>query len=182
MNGNSPSYADFVQPAASEGELSQLARLAEEQARAEATVADLEAQLAKAREIARDYAERQVPELMDSIGISEFKTATGLKIEVAETIRASIPKALAPRAFDWLRRNGSAALIKRTISVGFSKGEDDKADALREELGDRFEFEDNSAVHPSTLSAFVREKLQKGDDLPLDLFGVHRQRVSKIKT
>ena len=43
-----------------------------------------------AREELRDIAERQVPELMDQIGIGEFKTTTGLKIKIDETIRASI--------------------------------------------------------------------------------------------
>ena len=179
---DSPNYADFVQPAASDGELSRLARLAEEQARAEAEVSRLEADLSRARDVVRDLAERQVPELMDAIGIADFKTSTGLKIEVSETIRASIPKALASRAFDWLRNHGSAALIKRKISVTFGKGEDEKADDLRVQLGERFEFEDDSSVHPATLASFVREKLRSGEDVPLDLFGVHRQRVAKIKS
>lgn len=185
MTQESPSaasadYRDYITPAASGGELSQLSALAEEQAKAEAEVADLEAQLTAAREKVRDLAERKVPELMDQIGIEEFKTSSGLKIKVAETIRASISQANGPRAFAWLREHGNAAMIKRIVSVAFGKGEDEKAEALVKELGEKFECEDKTSVHPSTLSAFVREKLAKGDELPLDLLGVHRQRVSKI--
>src|SRR5690606_25635481 len=99
-NDPNASYLDYVQPPASSGgELSQLQSLAEQQASAAARVAELEAQLNKAREEYRDLAERQVPELMDQIGMAESKTATGLKITVSETIRASIPKAKAPLAF-----------------------------------------------------------------------------------
>ncbi|MFA7063759.1 MAG: hypothetical protein WC132_06450 [Methanomethylophilus sp.] len=175
-------YLDYVQPQTAGGELSQLSALAEQQAAAAAKVADLEAQLNKAREELRDIAERQVPELMDQIGIGEFKTTSGLKIKIDETIRASIPKAKAPLAFAWLKNNGHGSLIKRVVSVAFGKGEDERAEELRQQLSVQFEVDDNASVHPSTLAAFVREKLRNGEEVPLDLFGVHRQRVSKIET
>lgn len=177
-------YLDYVQHQTAGGELSQLTQLAEQQAAAQSKVADLEAQLNKAREELRDIAERQVPELMDRIGIGEFKTTTGLKIKIDETIRASIPKANAPLAFAWLKNNGHGSLIKRVVSVSFGRGEDEQAEQLVKKLNDElhFEAEDSASVHPSTLAAFVREKLRNGEEIPLDLFGVHRQRVAKIET
>lgn len=176
-------YLQYTQKAAgSEGELSRLSTLAEEQAKAESEVARLEAELAQARETLKDYAERQVPELMDSIGIEEFKTSTGLKIQVAETIRASISATNAPRAFAWLRGSGHAALIKREVKLTFGRGEDEKAeDTIRDLESKGLNPEDKSSVHPSTLSAFVKESLNAGTEIPLDLLGVHRQRVAKIK-
>lgn len=184
MNNPAPDYAAFVGvESADGGELSALSKLAEEQAQAEAHVADIEAQLNKAREDLKDLAERRVPELMDKIGIEEFRTSTGLKIKVAETIRASIPKAASHRAFAWLREHDHAAMIKRVVSVAFGKGEDNNAEQLAQDLADRGLMpEDHASVHPSTLAAFVREQLKAGEELPLDLFGVHRQRVSKIET
>lgn len=174
-------YLDYAQPQASGGELAQLQKLAEQQARAEAEVKDLEARLNKSREALNDIAQRQVPDLMDQIGITEFKTTTGLFIKIDEIIRASIPKARSAPAFAWLRANGHSALIKRVVSVAFGKGEDEKAEELHTMLEKlEFELEDNSSVHPSTLSSFVKEKLREGEDLPLDLLGVHRQRISKI--
>lgn len=178
---DSTQYLEYVSPAASGGELAQLAHLAELQAQAQARVADLEAQLNSAREELRDISERQVPELMDQIGIGEFTTTSGLKVKVDETIRASIPKAQAPRAFAWLKEHGHDAMIKRVVSVSFGKGEDDMAEALQNRLiQDHYEVEGGASVHPSTLSAFIREKLKAGEEVPLELFGVHRQRVSKI--
>lgn len=174
-------YLDYVQAPSSGDALATLTGLAEKQAKIESDISDLEAQLTAKREELREVAERQVPELMDSLNLAQFKTASGLKIEVAETIRASIPKALAPRAFAWLREHGNAAMIKRAVSIAFGKGQDDTADKLAQKLAaDGFDVEDNASVHPSTLSAFVREKLRDGAELPLDLFGVHRQRASKI--
>lgn len=184
MNNAAPDYASFVGvESADGGELSALSKLAEEQARAEARVAYIEAELNKAREDLKDLAERRVPELMDKIGIEEFRTSTGLKIKVAETIRARIPKAAAHRAFAWLREHDHAAMIKRVVSVAFGKGEDSSAEQLAQDLTDRGLMpEDHASVHPSTLSAFVREQLKAGEELPLDLFGVHRQCISKIET
>jgi len=176
----SETYLDYAQPSASGGELNQLQQLAEAQAAVEAEMADLDARLTKAREKHRDLAERQVPELMDQIGMTEFKTTTGLKITVAEKIRAAIPKAKAPLAFHWLKENGHAAMIKRVVSVSFGKGEDEKAQDFCKTLSEEYEYDDKASVHPSTLAAFVKEKLESGEEVPLDLFGVHRQRASKI--
>lgn len=182
MSDSGSEYLDYVQPVATGDKLSQLQQMAELQAKADAEVKDLEAKLTAAKETYRDLSERQVPELMDSIGMAEFKTATGLVIKIDETIRASIPKPKEPLAFRWLRDHDNAAMIKRGISISFGKGEDEKAEKLLTDLLEQgFEPDDKSSVHPSTLAAFVREKLANGVDIPLELFGVHRQRVAKIK-
>ncbi len=177
-----PSYLDYAQAApASDSQLVHLQKLAEEQAKAEAEIARLDVLITKAREQLRDISERMLPELMDEIGITEFKTSTGLTIEVEETIRASIPKAKAPQALGWLKAKGYASLIKRVVAVSFGKGEDAKAMELRQKLiGESFEVTDVAGVHASTLSAWVREKLKKGEEIPLELLGVHRIRASKI--
>jgi len=174
------SAAQYYQPSTSDSTLAQLSKLAEEQAGVQAKVAYLEAQLAAARDELKDLAERQVPELMDEVGISEFKTSSGLKIKIAETIRASISKVNAARAFAWLKEHGHAALIKSEVSVAFGKGCESDAEALAKQLSQNFEVEMNTSVHPQTLAAWVRERLGEGEEVPLDLFGVHRQRVSKI--
>lgn len=174
-------YLEYVGATTGEGELTTLSNLAEEQAKAALAVADLEKQLEKAKEVYKDLAERQVPELMDSIGIQEFKTKSGLKIKIQETIRASISVANQERAFAWLRAGGYGALIKRNVSVQFGKGQDEAAGLLIEELEAKsLSVDDKSSVHPSTLSSFVKEKLTAGEEMPTDLLGVVRLRVSKL--
>jgi hypothetical protein len=42
-------------------------------------------------------------------------------------------------------------------------------------------IEDKTDVNPASLSAFVREELVAGRQVPEDLFNVHRQRKAKIK-
>lgn len=174
-------YAAYVETGAdSENALAELSKLADEQAQAAARVADLEAQLEKARDEFRDISERRLPEKMDELGMEEFKTKTGLKIKVKEVIRASIPKPRQGEAFRWLRENGFGGLIKRAIAVKFGKGEDETAEKLAHDLAEKYEVEDNASVHPSTLKAFVSEQLADGHEIPMDLFGVHRQRTAVI--
>lgn len=175
-------YLEYAVPEPGEGDLGRLQKLAQTQAQLEADIARLEEQTAKLKERWKDVRERQLPELMDQIGMESFKTSSGLTIKVEETIRASITKEQAPKAFAWLKSHGHASLIKRTVSVSFGRGEDERAEELRKALLEQqLEPEDKAVVHPSTLSAFVREKLEKGEDIPLDLLGVHRQRFSKIE-
>jgi len=42
---------------------------------------------------------------------------------------------------------------------------------------------DNASIHPSTLKAFFKEQLDKGNpaEIPLDLFGVHVLNEIKIR-
>lgn len=180
--GSDEEYLQFAAPVASTGDLAQLTSLAEAQAKAEAEVKRIEAELATAREHLNDISERQVPNLMDEIGMTEFKTSTGLMISVKETLRASIPKAKEPEAFAWLRAHGHGALIKRSVIVQFSVGEDETATQLVQEIaGKGLEADDKSSVNSQTLAAFVREKMREGEEIPQELLGVHRQRVSQIK-
>ena len=36
-------------------------------------------------------------------------------------------------------------------------------------------------VEPMTLQAFIKEHLAAGKDIPLDIFGVYRQRIAKVE-
>ncbi len=171
--------AEADEPLASLGELNDLA---ERQAKAEARVAKIEAELAAAQADLKDIAEKLLPDAMDALGIADFKTRSGLKITIDETIRASIPKARTLEAYAWLRAHNHEALIKRVVALAFGKGEDAKARETMQMLAEKgLKPQDVESVHAQTLGAFVREKLKKGDELPLDLFGVHRQRASKIE-
>lgn len=138
--------------------------------------------LNRAKERLKQISEVDIPTLMDSIGMAQFTLRTGVVISVEEVIRASIPKAQSLAAFAWLRANNSEALIKREVSVSFGKGENDAAEKLLTELSSQgLPVENNESVHASTLSAWVREKLKNGIEIPIELFGVFRQRVSKVK-
>lgn len=177
----SEDYSEYT-TSQSDDALARFGRLSTELEEAEQEVLRCEQALKKAQEKVADLAERQIPELAEELDLEEFKTSSGLKLKVEEVIRASIPKKVQPQAFRWLRDNGAASLIKRQVSVEFGKGQDEQAQALMRELLPRFPevLNDKTSVHPSTLSSTVRQWLEEGRDIPLDLLGVHRQRRAKL--
>ena len=158
--------------------LQKLTQLAHDQVEAETKVAEAEAQLDRSKKRLRDICENQIPELMDEEGLSTFKTDDGIEITVKKEVLASISKERAPKAFQWLRENGHAKLIKRKITV--QARDDAHGDEIIKKLG-KEEVTDQPSVHAQTLGAFVREMMSKGKSLPTDLLGIHVQAVSKVK-
>ena len=182
MGEPTPDYSDF-QKAPAEGQLAKLSTLADQQAGAAVEVAALEAQLATAKDKLRGISERELPELMDTLGMEEFKTSSGLKISIKEIIRASIPKARKDEAFTWLDEHGHASIVKRSFAVSFGRDEEKWARKFATDLRRRkreLSVEDIKKVESATLRAFVTNQLEDGADIPLELFGVFRQRVAKI--
>lgn len=162
--------------------LSDLAKLAQEQLDCEAAVAAAQAALTRAQDRLKDVRERRLPEAMAGLELKDFTTESGLKITIENTVRASPPKSEREKAWAWLRANGHAALLKRKVMVEFGKGEDDAAQELVGGLLKEFEtVTDETSVHPSTLSAFVKDQLAKGIEIPISTFGIFEQKVAKIK-
>ena len=177
-----PDYSEF-QEEPGEGQLALLRTLADAQADAERYVAQLEVKLAKAKDELRDIQEQELPNLMDKLGMKEFQTLSGLKISVTEIIRASISQARADEAHAWLDENGHASLVKRIFAVSFGRDEEKWAREFAADLRRRkreLTVAEVKKVESATLRAFVKQRLEAGEDLPLELFGVFRQRVSKI--
>lgn len=178
-------YSDH-QDAASYGDnsLGALRSLAAQQVDLEYEIGRLEAQLVERREQLRMISEVRLPELMDELGVENFETSDGAKIEIKEIVHASMGRSLEEKtaALDWLESNGHGALIKRTVEVPFGRGQDGNALGLAAELqhkGINASFQ--RKVEPMTLKAFVVEELESGRNIPLDLFKVHRLRTSRVK-
>jgi len=173
-------YSDYVEPT-SEDSLAELSRLADLQLEAQVEVERAKAALKDREKELREIAEVRIPELMEEMGIETFTTTSGVKISVKEAIRASILVANKGRAFRWLRDNGHEALIKRIVKLQFGMGQDEQAQEAIDRLGPDYDIDDDCKVEPMTLKKFVREMLEEGQEVPEDLFSVHRQRVSNIK-
>ena len=176
-------YSQYSEPTSSDA-LAQLGNMAVEMTALETKVVEAERALKVAQEDLRIISEKTIPDAMDALGIEEFTARGGLKIRIGEAIRASIPKARQEEAVTWLDAHGFAALVKRKFVVQFGKDEEKWANKFAADLAKRkrqLAVAQDKAVHPSTLSAFVREQLEEGADLPLDLFGVFRQRFAKLE-
>jgi hypothetical protein len=164
--------------------LAQLGALAKQQQDLEQDIIRQEAVLDGTRDRLRILSEKTIPELMDQLEMAAFSTRDGLHVKVAEAIRASIPKARQGEAVKWLDDHGFEKLVKRIFTIRFGKEEEAWANRFAADLAKRkhqLNVEKESSVHSRTLAAFVKEQLEAGTDIPLDLFGVFRQRFSKIE-
>jgi hypothetical protein len=174
-------YEAFKGSAAAPSDLALLSQLATQLNAAELEAAKLEEQLAAAKAQVTDLAERQIPELMDGLGLKTFTTTSGFRVDVKRTIRASIPAAKKDEAMRWLDDNGHSGLIKRSVLVAFDREQEKDARKLEQQLGKKFEnVKTELKVEPSTLRAFIGEQLALGAEMPLELFGAWEQRIAKI--
>ena len=86
-------------------------------------------------------------------------------------------------AFEWLRSNGFGDLIKNTVTTTFNRGQDNQVAELVkvcENFG--FKYLQKQKVEPMTLKAFAKEQVEKGKELPFDLFGIYIANKAKLKT
>ena len=163
-------------------DLKQVAALVRQQLTLEQRVEDLAAELKRAQLDLAHISGEALPSLLAEHGLSELRMADGSKITVATVISASISKDRLNDAHGWLRHNGFGDLIKNTVAVTFGKGEDEKAQALVEELSENgLSVDQKEAVHPSTLKAFCKEQIEKGTEIPSELFGLFIGRKTTIK-
>ena len=126
--------------------------------------------------------ERVIPDLMQEAGVSSIKLADGSSVEVKPSIKASITLDNAEKAYSWLRENGHGDLIKNTLTASFNKEEDGKASYLMklfEEQG--YNYQRKEKVEPMTLKAFVSEQIERGKNVPMDLFSVYISNKTTIK-
>tara|TARA_A100001391_G_scaffold190400_1_gene162800 strand:+ start:1445 stop:2032 length:588 start_codon:yes stop_codon:yes gene_type:complete len=122
-----------------------------------------------------------IPTMMTEMNISKFSLADGAGVEVKPVYGASIPKAKEEEAFNWLRNNGLGDIIKNMITVSFGRNEDNKAANFAVlAQGQGYQPTQKLKVEPMTLKALVRERTEKGLEMPTDLFNVFAGNRTKI--
>ena len=122
-----------------------------------------------------------IPSLMDEMGVERLDV-DGLTIERKMMVHASIPKDRKDEAFAWLRDNGLDDIIKNDVTCSFGKGEDNVAGdvvGILQEKG--FDPQTKTHVHPSTLKAFVKERVTEGKPIDLDMFGAFIANAAQIR-
>lgn len=163
--------------------LAQIAVTALEQKEAEAEVERCQDALKEAQNKLRRISEETLPALMDEAEMTTCETRDGIVVKVQEKIRGSLPKGKEQPAFEWLDEHGHDDLIKREFKIQFGKDDQAWAKKFEADLRKRkkpVNVSRSDTIHPSTLASFVTEQLEAGVDIPLDAFGVYRQRSTKI--
>ena len=178
--------AEDLTPQVGDNSMGALLALLQEAREAEAGIAQAEDALKTAKHNYKDIIERRFPEAMDDLGLQEVTvqdgSAKGCKLTIKETLRAGTPEATRELAFKWLEDNKQGSIIKNEIKLQFNRGEEAKAQDVRDALIRKgLTPESKRSVHPQTLQATLSEMLKNGVDVPLPLFGGILQREVKIK-
>lgn len=164
------------------GVLKTVSELARAIAAKEAQVADLDRQLKDAKKELLKLTDEDLPASMAEMGLASFTLDDGSQIDVKPTYGASILVDNRPKAYEWLRDHGYDDIIKNNVSVSFGRGEDDLANAFKavaEKEG--YLPQQETSIHAGTLKAFVRERIEAGDEFPMELFGAYVGQRAFIK-
>ena len=166
----------------SDNSLESIADLCTRQIKLEQEIQKLEDEVSWKKGKLREISYELIPEALAERNLSELKLSDGSAVTVKKVYGASITKGKEGEALQWLRENGFEDLIKNDVTVSFGRGEDNKAGDFRglaEAQG--FMPSQRMAVHPSTLRAFYRERVEAGQDLPPDIFNTFSGQQTKIK-
>lgn len=165
--------------------------LAAEQVRLEQAVAVQERALADVKGQLQRVAETLLPDALAAAGLSEVRLPDGSRVTLGDEYYVNLPNAstddpkLQARrdaAFAWVRSNGHGDLIKREVRLAFARGDETQAQRVMAGLNKAgIPYSQTEQIHPQTLKAFVREQLEKATGLPVDVFGVHKVRLAKVK-
>lgn len=162
-----------------------LNQLADELIEAQKEVEEVEQLLKEKKAYADDIAQFRIPAATDGLE-GKFDLGNDRILEVKEEIRASVAgEKLAP-AVQWLTDNDFGSIVKRTIVFEFGKDDDEKVKKFKESMTpiikeQKLVFKEKAAIHPQTLLAWVKERLKEGDKLPVETFGIFRQKSAKVK-
>jgi hypothetical protein len=169
----------------SEDSLNELTQLAEEQIKVEHDIEEAEEFLKQLKAKHFKISEELIPAKMASFGaggLAEFKLKNGRKISVKKYYSASISEDNKSAAFGWLDEHGHMDIIKREIAVPLGKGSTDVSDEVTAFLESKhISFTKEEKIHPMTLKAFVKEQVEAGSDLPLEVFKVYIGNKTVIK-
>jgi hypothetical protein len=159
-----------------------VASLARDIRSTEEVISDLEEVLKTTKAKLLKLTDEDLPALMEEMGISSLTLDDGSVVKVTRTYGGSILVENRPKAYEWLREHGYDDIIKNTVMCQFGRGEDDRAKGFAEFAAENgFAPEQKTEIHSQTLRAFVKERIEKGDAFPMELFGAYIGQRAIIK-
>lgn len=124
------------------------------------------------------------PKIADVMGMKKFPFTDGAVVDVKSEVYAAIKKDAAQKAaaHAWLDSVGLGGIIKRRVQIELAKGD---AETLRKVLDVlhplHLHVTVDESVHPQTLYATVRERLENGEHVPFDLLGIGMRSRASLK-
>ena len=166
-------------------DLSTLTGFADAIIKQDAFVKELEEKLKEEKRKLLKMTDEDLPALMTEANSLEFTLTDGSKVTIKPQYGASIKVDNRPAAYEWLREHGHDDIIKNTISCQFGRGEDDLASSFKafaEKEG--YVPTQTEKIEPMSLRGFVKERVENGDEFPMELFGAYvgqRAVITKAK-
>ena len=123
-----------------------------------------------------------IPTMLSEMGLSQLKLADGSSVDVRPFYSATISVQNKDKAYSWLRTNGLGDIIKNEISVSFGRNEDNKAAGYAElAKSNGYQPTQKLKVEPMTLKALVRERIEAGKEMPMEIFNIFVGNKTTIK-
>lgn len=145
-------------------------------------IEDIEENLKKKKKDLDVISGEVIPTMMSEMGLSQLKLMDGSQIDVKPFYNATITVANRESAFNWLRQNGLADIIKNEMVVSFGRGEDNKAAEYAElAKGQGLQPAQKLKVEPMTLKALVRQRIEAGQEMPTEIFSIFVGNKTTIK-
>jgi hypothetical protein len=83
----------------------------------------------------------------------------------------------------WLLDHEQSALVKEDVTIPFDKGDHDSMVALVNNLRDGgYSVEVSETINTGSVKSMIKEMLENGTDVPLDLFGAYFHTKAEIKS
>lgn len=142
------------------------------------------AELKQALADMRIIEEKELPEAMRAIGMSEFKLVDGEPVSIVEKLIGS--QLTDDEGLAYVESHDGGSLIKTAVMVELDRGDLEAAREIIQELrqhryANRFKSLSLSRyVHQSTIAAWVRELIADGVDVPLEKLGVYRRTTALV--
>lgn len=194
MATGKPAYlAKYQQVEPSKDKLDLIREKARELRELEHELADRQQEVDALSQKALEIKQKDLPDLMVEANLGKLPLEAegnypAYEIECKPYYYASIKNEdpSAPEAYKWLEKNGHGDMVKIQYTITFGRGEQKAAKAFEKELKRlKVSFESKFGVHQQTLTAFVREQIEKFKNVPpMHLFngkiGTHA-RLKEVK-
>jgi hypothetical protein len=124
-----------------------------------------------------------IPSKMQEIGLDKAEV-DGNTVSLMTFVNGTMPKDPIQKdiALAHLREIGASDFIKNNITVSFGVTEDNRAKALQADLEDQgFSTDADTKVESQTLKKIIREYVENGKEIDLELFNGSLVTYAKIK-
>lgn len=151
--------------------LKTLAEYANQQLELEQSIALKEAEIEELKGKHKKVSEGAIPELMGALALREIRLQNGLILSIKPYYSGKVDT---PEAFQWLERNGHGDLIRGEVKMSYPKGVDKEViNAILSFIQEQGFVADNKiSVHHATLSSWLREMIEGGEQIDRDVLKV----------